>query len=724
MSAAGGSATSGSEVHRPPRHFRRIASWPGCWTASSHPLALGPVTIRNRVVSTSHQTSLVHDHLPTDDLIAYHRARAAGGAGLIVVEATAVHPTGLLTAHTVGGYLPAIVPVWQRMSAAVQEHGTRLVCQLFHGGREMIASGTRPPAVAPSSIPSARFKTEPRALTRAEIGEMLEGYRQAAAHAAEGGLDGVEVCAGFGYLPTQFLSRHANARTDEYGGSFENRFRFLREVLEAMREGFGPHGTIGCRLTDESTSAVGTDPDDVLAAAAAVGDDGLADYLSVTLGSSPTYRGSTWIVPPSPTARNAVAEFARAVKARTSAPADRHRAGARSGRRRPPDRRGRLRRGRDDPGPDRRSQPDAAGPRRRADHALHRLQPGMHRPLPRRRPDRMHREPLGRIRAHPSAAGTRRPPGHGRRGRRRPGRLRRSRSAAACGHWVVVFERSSDAGGQMRLALAAPGHAEIAEGLLEILGGWLASADVRYGAEASAADILAERPDRIVVATGADQHLPAIGGDGVAVVDAWAALGGRTGRRPRGGERLGRRLDRPRHGRGARRARGAGATRDVGGRVRRGRPPVPAKPLPRTSRRRRHRAPPPPATTVAVRPANGDVRERVLRARSRDRRRRHARGERRPDGRRRPLPRAGGGGRADRAGRRLPGPAVVRGGDPRRHAGRPQARPEQFHRGALVPVHFQPVSTWRGRAAPRSMGSIGVQTASSPQPGQKRGSSG
>ena len=100
---------------------------------------------------------------------------------------------------------------------------------------------------------------------------MLEGYRQAAAYAAEGGLDGVEVCAGFGYLPTQFLSRHANVRTDEYGGSFENRFRFLREVLEAMRDGFGPNGAVGCRLTDERTSAVGTDFDDILAAAEAVG---------------------------------------------------------------------------------------------------------------------------------------------------------------------------------------------------------------------------------------------------------------------------------------------------------------------------------------------------------------------------------------------------------------------------------------------------------------------
>ncbi|HEX2376391.1 MAG TPA: hypothetical protein VHI30_02445, partial [Gaiellales bacterium] len=281
------------------------------------PLRLGPVELRNRVVSTSHQTSLVHDHLPTDDLIAYHRARAAGGAGLIVVEATAVHPTGLLTAHTVGGYLPEIVPVWRAMSDAVHEHGAKLMCQLFHGGREIIASGTRPPAVAPSSIPSARFKTEPRALTRTEIREMLAGYRQAAAYAAEGGLDGVEVCAGFGYLPTQFLSRHANTRTDEYGGSFENRFRFLREVMEAMREGFGPDGAIGCRLTDESTSDVGSDPEDVLAAAEATG-DGLADYVSVTLGSSPTYRGSTWIVPPAATAENAVEEFARAVRARVS----------------------------------------------------------------------------------------------------------------------------------------------------------------------------------------------------------------------------------------------------------------------------------------------------------------------------------------------------------------------------------------------------------------------
>src|SRR4051794_24880422 len=184
------------------------------------PLDLGPVTIPNRIVSTSHQTSLVHEHLPTADLIAYHEARARGGAGMICLEATATHHTGLLTPHTVGGYLPQIVPVYRQLSETLHAHGTRFVVQLFHGGREMIAAPPRPPAVAPSSVPSARFKTEPRALSRREIREMIDGYRQGARFAAEGGADGVEVCAGFDYLPTQFLSVHANRRSDEYGGSF------------------------------------------------------------------------------------------------------------------------------------------------------------------------------------------------------------------------------------------------------------------------------------------------------------------------------------------------------------------------------------------------------------------------------------------------------------------------------------------------------------------------
>ncbi|HYX87293.1 MAG TPA: FAD-dependent oxidoreductase [Gaiellales bacterium] len=496
------------------------------------PLELGPVTIPNRVVSTSHQTSLVHDHLPTEDLVAYHRARAAGGAGLIVVEATAVHPTGLLTAHTIGGYLPEIVPVWARLAEAVHEHGTRIMCQLFHGGREVIASGTRPPAVAPSPIPSARFKTEPRGLTRAEIREMLEGYRHAAAYAAEGGLDGVEVCAGFGYLPTQFLSRHANARTDEYGGSFENRLRFLREVLEAMRAGFGPNGAIGCRLTDESTSAEGTDTEDVLAAAESLSRTGAADYISVALGSSPTYRGSTWIVPPSPAPRNAVEGFARAVKARTSVPV--------------------IAAGRVvDPADAERliaeGACDAVG-MTRAQIADPELARRARSGLPVTRCIGCNQGCIGHYHAGvpiactvnpwagyertlplPTAAaspGTVVVVGAG------PGGCAAAAAAAARGHRVVVFERRQGPGGQMRLARAAPGHAEVAEELLRILSRWLGGADARFGRDASSAEILDEEPSRVILATGAEPHRPALAGDGVRVVQAWDVLAGaETGER-------------------------------------------------------------------------------------------------------------------------------------------------------------------------------------------------
>ena len=283
------------------------------------PLDIGSVQLPNRIVSTSHQTSLVHDHLPTDDLIAYHEARARGGAGLIVVEATAIHHTGLLTAHTIGGYLPEIVPVYRKLAEAVHAHGTRLFVQLFHGGREVISTAPRPAAVAPSSVPSPRFKSEPRALTRREIGEMVDGYRQAAAYAREGGIDGVEVCAGFGYLPTQFLSPHVNLRTDEYGGSFENRLRFLREVLEAMRDGIGD-GAVGARLTDESWSYDGNSQYELERAAGILSGDGLIDYLSVAPGGSSTYRGSSWIVPPAPVEHNAIAPFARTMRMAAAVP--------------------------------------------------------------------------------------------------------------------------------------------------------------------------------------------------------------------------------------------------------------------------------------------------------------------------------------------------------------------------------------------------------------------
>ncbi|HWE13753.1 MAG TPA: hypothetical protein VG365_09590, partial [Solirubrobacteraceae bacterium] len=279
------------------------------------PIELGRVRLRNRVVSTSHQTSLVHDHLPTEDLVAYHEARARGGAGAIFLEATAVHRTGLLTAHTVGGFLPAIVDAYRRLGEPLRTHGARLFVQLFHGGREQISSSPKAPAVAPSAIPSLRFKSEPRALTLAEIEELVDGYAIAARYAAEGGVDGVEVSISHGYLPAQFLSPLSNRRDDAYSGSEDARLRFPLQVLEAVRGAAGDRMAVGARLSADELVPGGLGVAECGHIARRLHDAGLVDFVSLVLGHSAYPAASTWIAPPPPAAVNAIAQPAAAVRA-------------------------------------------------------------------------------------------------------------------------------------------------------------------------------------------------------------------------------------------------------------------------------------------------------------------------------------------------------------------------------------------------------------------------
>jgi 2,4-dienoyl-CoA reductase-like NADH-dependent reductase (Old Yellow Enzyme family)/thioredoxin reductase len=259
------------------------------------PVQLGPVELPNRIVSTAHQTTLVHDHMPTDDFVAYHEARAAGGTGMIVLEATAVHESGRLTAHTLAGYDDEIVPGYHRVVEAVRPHGTRLFVQLFHGGRELIANPPRPAAVAPSAVPSQRFHVEPRSLASEEIDDIVAGYARSAGLVAEGGLDGVELSAAHNYLFAQFFTPGLNLREDEWAVGPQ----LLLAVVRAVREA-APELALGVRFSADSE------------AAAAVASDlaGLVDYISIALGDSSTYRGSTGIVPPPPVEESAIAAYA------------------------------------------------------------------------------------------------------------------------------------------------------------------------------------------------------------------------------------------------------------------------------------------------------------------------------------------------------------------------------------------------------------------------------
>ena len=263
------------------------------------PLRIGPCTLMNRIVSSGHDTVMVEEGRISDQLIAYHAARADGGVGLIVVQVAGVHETARYTSHILMAVDDSCIEGYSRLVAAVRPRGTRLFGQLFHPGREVMESqdGSSPVAVAPSAVPNERFRVMPRALRREEIEEIVEGYAAAADRLRRAGLDGVEVVASHGYLPSQFLNPNVNRREDQYGGSPENRLRFLRQVLAAVRGRVGSEVVVGMRISVKEHDPAGLPEEVAIEAGAGLAAAGLVDYISVTSGTSAGLAGSDHIVP-------------------------------------------------------------------------------------------------------------------------------------------------------------------------------------------------------------------------------------------------------------------------------------------------------------------------------------------------------------------------------------------------------------------------------------------
>jgi len=286
------------------------------------PLAIGNVTLANRIVSSGHDTVMADHGQITDRLIAYHEARARGGAGLIVVQVAGIHETARYTSHVMMATDDSCIPGYRALAAAVKAHGTALFGQLFHPGREVmdLADGTLTVAVAPSAVPTERFRVMPRPLRLAEIREIVDGYGQAAARLQRAGLDGVEVVASHGYLPSQFLNPATNLRADEYGGTPENRLRFLREAFESIRRHCGPAFVAGLRISLDERDPSGLPADIAFAASVALAEQGLADYLSVTTGTSASLAGSGHIAPDMSNANGYVAPLSGKLRAAVDVP--------------------------------------------------------------------------------------------------------------------------------------------------------------------------------------------------------------------------------------------------------------------------------------------------------------------------------------------------------------------------------------------------------------------
>ncbi len=284
------------------------------------PLRIRGRTIKNRILSTGHDTTLITTGVPNDALVAYHQARAKGGVGLIIVQASGVHDSARYTSHVLMATDDACIPGFRRIAEVCHAEGCTVFGQLFHPGREIMESqdGSAPVAYAPSAVPNERFHVMPKPMSQRMIKEVIAGYGQAALRLKTAGLDGVEVVASHAYLPAQFLNPRVNLRTDAYGGSFENRIRFLREVLAEVRRVAGEDLIIGLRISGDEKDADGLQETESLEAIAAL--EGSIDYVNVIAGSSATFGGAVHIAPPMAIENAYVAPYAALVKARVKTP--------------------------------------------------------------------------------------------------------------------------------------------------------------------------------------------------------------------------------------------------------------------------------------------------------------------------------------------------------------------------------------------------------------------
>lgn len=262
------------------------------------PFRIGKLTLKNRVVMPAMGTGLAKANGELgEELIAYYARRAKGGVGLIIVEVTAidyVHGKGGPTAPRLDDI--SFAPGWQRLADRVRPYGAKIFAQLQHPGNQtcrMLNGGNE--ILSASEVQSFAEPDAPRAMTTEEVKAMVGSFVTGAALAQAAGLDGVEIHGAHGYLINQFISPYTNRRTDEYGGSFENRIRFAKEIILGIRAVCGPDFPISFRITADEFTEYGYGFDTGLEIAKYVSELGV-DVLNV---SCSTYESTVPSVEPS-----------------------------------------------------------------------------------------------------------------------------------------------------------------------------------------------------------------------------------------------------------------------------------------------------------------------------------------------------------------------------------------------------------------------------------------
>ncbi len=501
------------------------------------PNLFAPLTIRghqfkNRIFSTGHMAVMLEDGNPSDRLVAYHEARAAGGAALIIIEAARAHSSGVSSRPSILAYRDECIEGYRRIADACHAYNCKVFGQLSHPGREMSEAqdGTFAVAHAPSAIPNERFHVMPREMPVNLIEEIVIGFHDSARRLHKAGLDGIEVVASQGYLLAQFLNPRVNRRTDHYGGNLESRLFFVREILSAVREGASDGSVIGIRISADELDHDGLEPDEVLEIAAALCGDGVLDYINVTAGTSAGLAGSTHIVPSMAFDNAYLAPFAAAIKERIPIPVFVA---------------GRINQAQTAEQVLSENQADMCGMTRamicdpempnkaeaahfddiRACIACNQACIGhmlkgypiscIQHPETGRELEFSERSPVEVPRRVLVAGGG-------------PGGMKAAAVAAERGHDVTLFEASSALGGQTNLAQLLPGRVEFG-GIVTNLKREMELAGVKIVTKTKVTRALVDeiKPDAIIVATGATPYRPHIEGEDEAhIVDAWQVLQG------------------------------------------------------------------------------------------------------------------------------------------------------------------------------------------------------
>jgi mycofactocin system FadH/OYE family oxidoreductase 2 len=250
------------------------------------PLTIGPREAINRIIFGSHATNFARQNLLSEQHADYYAARAAGGAGIIVLEEHIVHPSDIPYEYALAGYLPGTTAAIARVVERIHAHGALAIAQLNHNGQQSVSDHSQREIWAPSAIPDVSTREAPKAMELRDIIAVIEGFALVTRQAALGNADGIELQISDRSLLRQFLSPLTNQRGDSYGGSLDNRLRFVQETLEAVDAALGSNSILGARLcVDELAPWAGLTPEQGIEIARLLAESGRIDYLTITMGS-------------------------------------------------------------------------------------------------------------------------------------------------------------------------------------------------------------------------------------------------------------------------------------------------------------------------------------------------------------------------------------------------------------------------------------------------------